>query len=261
MFFKKKGLPEESDLIIGVVKKVLPHSVFVIFQEYENLEGMIHMSEVSPGRIRNIRDYVVEGKKLVCKVLRVDAQKRHIDLSLRRVSISQRNTKNELYKQEEKAEKILEIVAKNLKTDIKDVYEKVGYQIIENYGSLTKPFYDIVKGELDFLELKLPKKYIDELINVVKKKIKIPEVTISGILILRSEKEDGVNIIKKVLLNSQKFAAEKKYKIKLRYIGAPNYKLEIISSDFKSAEKIIKEVTENISKDMEKEGSISEFKR
>ena len=29
MFFKKKDLPEESELIIGVVKKVLPHSVFV----------------------------------------------------------------------------------------------------------------------------------------------------------------------------------------------------------------------------------------
>src|SRR3990167_9616471 len=85
MLYKKKGMPEVNEVVMCTVKKVLFHSVFVDIEDY-GLEGMIHISEVSPGRIRNIRDYVKEGKKIVCKVLKVDEVKGHIDLSLRRVN-------------------------------------------------------------------------------------------------------------------------------------------------------------------------------
>ena len=261
MFYKKKGLPGESELVICIVKKVLPHSVFVNLEEYENLEGMIHMSEISPGRIRNIRDYVVEGKKLVCKVLGVNRHRGTIDLSLRRVPMSQRNAKNEAYKQEEKSEKILELVGKNLKTNLTDVYEKAGAKILENYGSLTKTFYSIVKDEVNLSEIGIPEKYVKELVKIVKEKIKIPEVTITGTLILRNEKNDGVERIKKILIDSGNFAVKNNYNIKFRYVGAPNYKVEVISPDFKTAEKALKEITEKISSDMEKAEGTSEFKR
>ena len=89
MFYKKKGLPEVNDVVICTVKKVLPNSVFVEMDEYGK-EGMVHISEVSPGRIRNIRDFVVEGKKIICKVLRINQERGHVDLSLRRVNVSQK---------------------------------------------------------------------------------------------------------------------------------------------------------------------------
>lgn len=114
MFFKRESLPEEGDLVLCTVKKILFHSVFVSIDEYKELEGMVHISEVAPGRIRNLRDYIRENKQIVCKVLRIDRQKGHIDLSLRRVNPSARSKKLNEYKQEEKAEKILEQVAKGL---------------------------------------------------------------------------------------------------------------------------------------------------
>ncbi len=46
-------------------------------------EGLLHVSEISSSWIRNIRDFVREGQKMVLKVLRVDLEKGHIDLSLR----------------------------------------------------------------------------------------------------------------------------------------------------------------------------------
>ena len=107
MFYKKKGLPEENELVVCTVKKILYHSIFAELDEYSKLDGMIHISEVAPGRIRNIRDYVREGKRLVCVVLKVDTVKNHIDLSLRRVSMSIRHKKNEEFRQEMKAEKLL----------------------------------------------------------------------------------------------------------------------------------------------------------
>ena len=71
MFYKKKGFPEEGELLLCTVKKILYHSVFVDLDEYENKEGMIHISEVSPGRIRTLSDFVREGKKIICKVMNI----------------------------------------------------------------------------------------------------------------------------------------------------------------------------------------------
>src|SRR3990172_8630025 len=114
MLYKKQGYPQEDELVLCTVTSVQHHSVFANLDEYGKT-GMIHISEVSPGRIRNIRDYVKEGKVVVCKVLRVYLERQQIDLSLRRVGESQRRQKVDQMKQEVKAEKILEMIAHRLK--------------------------------------------------------------------------------------------------------------------------------------------------
>src|SRR5210317_879230 len=100
MYFKRQGYPQDSEVVVCKVTKVQFHSVFVNLEEYGK-SGMLHISEVSPGRIRNIRDYVVEGKIIVCKVLKVDEKKGHIDVSLRRVNEGQRKDKLSSVKQEQ----------------------------------------------------------------------------------------------------------------------------------------------------------------
>ena len=110
---KKKDYPEEADLVLCTVSKIYPHCVFVNIDDYSGKQGMIHISEVSPGRIRNIHDYVRMGKKVICKVLRVNLEKGHIDLSYRRVTESQRRNKVNELKQEQKAEKIVEKVTED----------------------------------------------------------------------------------------------------------------------------------------------------
>ena len=74
MYFKRQGYPQDSEIVVCKVTKVQFHSVFVNLEEYGK-SGMLHISEVSPGRIRNIRDYVVEGKIVVCKVLKIDEKR------------------------------------------------------------------------------------------------------------------------------------------------------------------------------------------
>src|SRR3989338_3106883 len=107
MLLEKKGFPAEEELVLCTVTNVQFHSVFVTLDEYNSRTGMIHISEVAPGRIRNIRDFVIEGKKVVCKVLRINQEKGHIDLSLRRVNESQKQLKLNEIKQEQFAENIL----------------------------------------------------------------------------------------------------------------------------------------------------------
>ncbi len=254
MFYKKKGFPEVSELVMCNVKKILPHSIFVEIEEYGK-EGMIHISEIAPGRIRNLRDYVKEGKKIVCKVLNIHREKGHIDLSLRRVNQSQKIRKNEEYKQEQRAEKILENVAKELKTSIGDVYLKAGNRIIEEYGALTPCFYDVVKGKVNLKDLGADAKVEKVLTERIKEKIQPPSVSVISKIILRSSSPEGVEDIKKVLKSM------KAENVSLSYLGAPNYRLAITSSDYKEAESKLKILTESSTKLAKKCGVEIEFKR
>src|SRR3989344_9478558 len=128
MFYKKKGLPKENEIVLCTVDKVLKNSIFIRIDEYNGMEGLIHISEIAPGRIRNIRDYVKEGKKIVCKVLRVKTDMKQVDLSLRRVANSEALQKRSEMKQEEKAEKIIEAIGKMHKKTLKQMYDELGFK-------------------------------------------------------------------------------------------------------------------------------------
>src|SRR3989344_3307124 len=220
MFYKKEGLPEEGELTVCTVKKILPHSVFVNLDEYENKEGMVHISEIAPGRIRTVRDYVREGKQIVCKVINIDLHKQHIDLSIRRVTTQLRINKLASYKQEDKAEKLLIAIGKKL---------------IES--------------------LNIDKKIEDLLFTTISEKIKPPEVIVKGEFTLTTYEPDGIDSIKK-LLN-----AVTDPNAKLSYISAPKYRIEVKSTNYKTAESILKQITDSILNSAKNLKIIAEFSK
>jgi translation initiation factor 2 subunit 1 len=237
MFYKKKGLPEEGAVVVCTIKKILYHSIFAELDEYDTQEGMIHISEVAPGRIRNIRDYVREGKKVVCIVLSLNKEKGHIDLSLRRVPQSLRIKKNDEYKQEIKSEKLLEYIGKQVKIDLKGMYKKVGYKIIEEFGLLGIGFNEIaIHGDEAIKNLGLDKKLGSLLVEIVQDKIKPPEVSITSIFKLQSLEPEGVEDIRASLLAGEKIAKNNETKVSFAYISAPKYKVEVFGADYKSVE-------------------------
>ncbi len=250
MFYKKKGKPEEGEIVLCTVKKILYHSVFVTIDEYESLEGMLHISEISPGRIRNIRDYVREGKQIVCKVLKIDKERGHIDLSIRRVNNSQKVNKIQESKQEQKSEKILEIIGKELDKDLSQSYKDIGFKLIEEYGTLTSAFENFSLDSDSLTKLKLPKKITELVQKIIQQKIKKPEVEVREIIELTSGKPDGIEIIKKLLIKLQKGD------IKISYVSAPKYKLTIKASDYKTAEGLL----EQLNKDAKKMAEEKEIK-
>ncbi|MBS3172280.1 translation initiation factor IF-2 subunit alpha [Candidatus Woesearchaeota archaeon] len=253
MFYKKSGLPEEGEIAICTVSKILYHSVFARLDEYKSLEGMIHISEISPGRIRNIRDFVKEGKTIVCKVLRINKEKNQIDLSIRRVNTMQQVNKLNDYKQEQKAEKLLEMIGKQINKDLKKMYDEIGYKIIEIYGALYDGFQRFVLDEELIQELKLDKKTEELMLQIIKEKIKPAEVEVHGVLTLKSEEPTGAEIIKKILIEAEEG------EIKITYISAPKYRIVVKASDYKTAEGILKNTQEEIITKIKAKKGFGEF--
>jgi translation initiation factor 2 subunit 1 len=234
MLLVKQGFPEEDELVICTVTNIQYHSVFAKLDEYEKT-GLIHISEIAPGRIRNIRDYVEEGKKVVCKVLRVDKKTGHIDLSLRRVNELQKRKKINEIKQEQKAEKIIEFVAKNLKRDVKQLYTEIIQKISDKYPDLTSCFKEVVRNNSLLEELGLEKNLAHQLLEVIKVRFKEEEVIIGGSLILQSFEPNGVEVIKASL----KSAKEGSPNVVISYEGGGKYKVEVKSDNYKDAEKTL----------------------
>ena len=93
-------LPEAGELVVGTIIRIMPYGAYAALDEYDGAEGLLHISEISSRWVKNIRDHVRERQKAVLKVLRVDREKRHIDLSLRRVNEREKREKLLAWKRE-----------------------------------------------------------------------------------------------------------------------------------------------------------------
>lgn len=242
MLYQKVGIPEEGEIVLCTVTSVQHHSVFVKIDEYAKT-GMIHISEISPGRIRNIRDYVVENKVIVCKVLRVNEERGHIDLSLRRVSEGQRREKINEIKQEQKAEKIIEFVAKEIKIKKDQLFDQIQENIFKNYPTVYSCFEDVINDDKVLEKIGISKDLSSKLVEVIKIRIKPPEVLINAKMILSCYESEGVELVKKLLMEINNNEG-----VEVVYLGGGNYSFSIKDSDYKSAEKKIKEIITNIEK-------------
>lgn len=255
MLHRKTGFPEEHELVICSVTKIQFHSVFATINEYD-LSGMIHISEIAPGRIRNIRDYVKEGKVVVCKVLRVNTEKRQVDLSLRRVTEAQRRTKINEMKHEQRAENIIEFIAKQAKVSPADIYNKIAPMIFEEYDFLFECFEDVIEKGISLEKLGIDKKLASSLEVVVRQRIKPKEVMIKGKLLLKNWDGDGVDKVTLALAEGSKTEGAK-----ITYLGGGKYSLEVIAKDYKIAEARLKESVDAAISTMQQQGGEGGFER
>jgi translation initiation factor 2 subunit 1 len=255
MLLRRQGWPEEGELVICTVTKVTGNSVFANLDEYGRT-GMIHISEVSPGRIRNIRDFVEEGRVVVCKIINIDRERGYIDLSLRRVSEMMRQKKMNEMKQEQKAEKIIEMVAKSLKIEVRRIYEAVASKTLEKYGFLYSAFEDVALKNISLSDFGVEKKYADVLDEAIRQKIKPPKVEISGTLRISTFVSDGIDVIKAALK-----PAESAEDVKLSYLGNGQYLIKLTASDYKSGEKKLKPIVDFALEYVEKHDGKASFER
>ncbi|NWG11887.1 translation initiation factor IF-2 subunit alpha [Candidatus Bathyarchaeota archaeon] len=260
MALKKQEWPEVGDLVVATVQEVTDFGAYVKVDEYDK-KGLLHISEVSSSWIRNIRDFIREGQKVVLKVLRVDAEKGHIDLSLRRVTKRERIEKILSWKRERKAETLLRSVAEKTGISIDEIHEKAGVQIEKEYG-LYEGFEKAVKeGKAALTKIGISEEIATAIAEIAEERMHVPMVEVKGIVELRCMRPKGVNIIKEAFLNAKK--AEKSREAKLRFylIAAPKYAVEVKADNYKQAESILQKVGENIVSNVVKAGGQGSFRR
>lgn len=73
--FYKEKYPEIEDVVMVNVRSIAEMGAYVHLLEYNNIEGMILLSELSRRRIRSINKLIRVGKTEPVVVIRVDKEK------------------------------------------------------------------------------------------------------------------------------------------------------------------------------------------
>lgn len=239
MFYRRQGYPEEDEIVLCKVSKIFPNAVFVDLLEYQQ-NGIIHISEVSPGRIRNLRDFVEVDRQIVCKILRIDREKGHLDLSLRRVNSNQRRDKLEEIKNELKSEQLISNLATKLKRKSEDLYKEISQKIFKDYSHLYLCFKEVAVNETSLEEIGIDQSLSKELTQAIIDKFKPRKVILSVEIKLQTYDSNGIQKIKQTLHSVEKTSPS----IKISYLGAGRYKVYLEDEDFKKIEKNYEQIEE-----------------
>lgn len=250
MVLKRAEWPQTDDYAVAVATKVAPYGAYVTLPEYGDKEGFIHISEVSSTWVRNIRNHIHENQRVVIKVLKVDTEKKHIDCSLRRVSTEAKRAKNNEWKRAQKAEKLLELVAKESEMTLEEVYEKIGWPIEDVFGEIYTGLEKAADAGVDVFEhVEATKKLRKQVADLAMQRIEIPSVEIDGEMTITVPGPSGVEVIRKALTEGlDRGKNHDKSTTEIYILGSPKYKLRIVSPDYKEAEDVLSDVLGHIEK-------------
>ena len=249
-------MPEQGEIVLATITKVMDHGAYVTLDEYDDVQGFLHISEIAPGWIRSVSRFVKDGEKKVLLVKKINSKRGDIDLSLKQISKDQKKQKLKEVKKYEKGKTLLQSVQEKAKLSDNEI-EKLEDDIYLKFDSVYDAFIEIGRNGIDSIkELKIAKKTA-AIIEEICSKIKLPSVEIRGIMEITNNDSNGIDIIKKILLSELK----KESAIDITYLGAPKYRLSITSEDFKSAEKLMKPIISEIQNNIEKKKGSFKFTR
>jgi len=252
--------PSVEELVMCTVTKIFAQGAFVTLDEYGGKEGMVHLSEVASGWIKNIRDHVRENQKVVCKVLSVDPKRQHVDLSIRRVKDGERRWKAQRVKLNQRAEKLLEIAASKLGKNLDQAYNEIGFALQEKFGDLHSAMEAAAKDSSSIAGI-ADKAWVDAIAEVARSAIQSPSYKVYGYVNLSSLSPNGIEIIKSAIINARDSIRDENTDVEIYYVSAPRYRIEVKDQSYKAAENKMQQAAQMMIDAVTKAGGKGEFTR
>jgi translation initiation factor 2 subunit 1 len=249
--------PEEGQLVVGRIGEIKSFGAFVSLEDYPDSKGLVHLREVAPGRIRSIRDYIKEKQRVVVRVIGVDPERNYVDLSLRNITKYQKNGAIKEWKDSKRAKKLFGLVAEAIGKKVANCYKDFGDMLIERYDSLYGAFETAVLDSRVF-EKDFKGEWVKPFVEIAKKHIQIPSVSIKGELSLASYEPNGSNRIKQLCKSIEKKARD--IEIKVQYVSAPVYRISVNALTYKIAETELSKAIQKAKAQVKQWGTL-EFKR
>jgi translation initiation factor 2 subunit 1 len=251
-------LPEEGEIIIATIRQVTGHGVYVTLDEYANMTGFLHISEIATGWIRNIERYVRPKHKAVLNVIRVNKVRGEVDTSIKQVSGEERKSKLIEVKRSDKAVTLVDFIKLKLKLTDQEVQEIEG-KLLQKYEYLYDAFDAVSRKGVDAIQSIDLSQEIKRVIEEASKRIPAPLIEISGVMEIKSKKPEGIEIIKNTLAKAEvnKGGANST----ITYIGAPRYRIVVKAENFKIAEIAMYNTVERTRANIERQHGTFNFVR
>ncbi|PSN84453.1 hypothetical protein B9Q01_00925 [Candidatus Marsarchaeota G1 archaeon OSP_D] len=241
------GWPKQDELVVAQVDEIVDHGVYVKLENYPGKRGYLPISEISQGWVTDIKRFVNIGQRVVLRVIRVNPTKGHIDLSLKRVTLQERNTVLKSWKRRRKFLKTIEEFFSSYK-----IPQEKRNALLEKFLSLTDPLSILERaaseGSSVLQSLNLEEDLINKLTEYSKKALRIKQYTKTIRFTLSTTQKGGADKIKNVLKNIEETLKTLQVEGKVYVVAAPKYAIEIISTKPKVINNIAKELLERIRK-------------
>jgi len=227
--FYKEKYPEVDEVVMVNVKRIAEMGAYVHLLEYNNIEGMILLSELSRRRIRSVNKLIRIGKTEPVVVIRVDKEKGYIDLSKRRVAAEDVEKCNEKFSKAKAVNSILRHVADLLgyETDaqLEELYTKTAWHFEEKYkkkASAYDAFKQAVQDPTVLDECGLDDKTKEMLLDNIKQKLMSQAVKIRSDVEVSCYAYEGIEAVKKALRAGLE-CSQNDMPVKINLIAPPLY--------------------------------------
>jgi translation initiation factor 2 subunit 1 len=237
--------PKINDIIVCKITKITDFGVFVALLEFDDMEGFVHISQVSSTWIKNIHNHVKINSVRAAKVLKIDTEKNHIDLSLSKVNDADEKRKIADYRLFLRAQGLMNVIAKDLEITLDKAWEEIGDKIIEKESNLYKGFVNIIKYGQNFYT-DVDSKYRKQLFDILSRNIAVKDKEIISVLKISSTESNGAEIIKKALIKINKDHGSSQ----VTYVAPGRYEIKVTAKDFKIASKKFDEISADILKSL-----------
>jgi len=260
--FYKEKYPEVEDVVMVNVRAIAEMGAYVYLLEYNSIEGMILLSELSRRRIRSINKLIRVGKTEPVVVIRVDKEKGYIDLSKRRVSPEDVEKCTERFAKAKAVNSILRHVADILKFEnneqLEELYQKTAWHFEEKYKSKAAA-YDVFKQAvvdpsiLD--ECGLEENTKEVLLNNIRRKLTSQAVKIRADIECACYEYEGIDAVKSALRAGLELSTEE-LPIKINLIAPPLYVMTTSTPEKAEGLKALENAIEKIKETIEKAGGV-----
>ncbi len=221
---------EEDDIILCKVEEVTNTITFVRLPD--GRQGTLLSSEIAPGRIKFLRQYVVPNKQIVCKILKISGD--NINLSLRRVSSIERKEVMQKFKQEQ-------TINVTFKQILGEKSEKIKQEILKDFATLSE-FIGAAKEDKELIVKHIPTANQEAIKKITEKK---KNSELKQNIKIKCLEDNGLERIKKVLSIDDK-------NVSIYYISAGKFNLKLQVEDFKKGKKQMAEILKNLEEQAKK---------
>ncbi|KAI0254612.1 translation initiation factor 2, alpha subunit [Lactifluus subvellereus] len=273
MRYYETRYPEVDELVMVQVRQIAEMGAYVKLLEYDNIEGMILLSELSRRRIRSIQKLIRVGRNEVVVVLRVDKEKGYIDLSKRRVSPEDITKCEERFMKARTVSSIMRHVASRLPTfdpdaegggggggggaeeeRLEKLYEHIAWPLGRKYGNMYDAF-KLAESDAVFATLPqpVPQATYNLLMATIARRLTPQPIKLRADIELTCYTPSGIEAIKKALKAGEKASSEA-VPIKAKLVAPPLYVLSTNATDKYAAVERLERAIESIQGTIEKQG-------
>jgi len=206
--------PEVDDLVMVEVKSIEEMGAYVALKEYNDIEGMILLSELSRRRIRSINKIIRVGRSEVVLVLRVDKEKGYIDLSKRRVTDDDVLKCTEKYNNSKDVHNIMRHIADTAQTQglpdssLEELYQKIAWPLYRKYGHAYEGFKTAMTDPKVLDELNLGEELLEVVVKNIKRRLTPQPIKMRADLEVTCFHYEGIDAIRASLKKGEETSTE-----------------------------------------------------